>query len=78
MALSKDAQAFLDNFEVWDPDGTNSKDVWARISSAEREEINVIFRERMHAKNAGHLVDRIRDLPKKWRDAVIERFKDLP
>lgn len=76
MALSKDAQDYLENFEIWDPEGPTSKEVWSRISPAEREEIRGALRERMHARNAAHADRIMRDLPKKLRDVIIERFKN--
>lgn len=52
--------------------------LWERISPAEREEIREALREQMHARNADHAETILRDLPKKWRDIVIERVKDPP
>ena len=76
--ISKDAQAYLDNFEIWDPEGPTARGTWARIPSAEREEVRERLRDRVHEKNAAHADRIMRDLPKKWRDVIINRFKDLP
>jgi len=78
MVLSTDARAYLDHFEIWDTEGPTMRGLWAKISPAEREEIREALREQLHARNADHADRILRDLPKKWRDVVIERFKDLP
>jgi hypothetical protein len=78
MALSADAQTYLAHFEHWDPEGSIMRGLWERISPAEREEIREALREQMHARNADHAETILRDLPKKWRDIVIERVKDPP
>jgi len=77
MTLSTEAQTYLDHFEIWDTEGPTMRDLWAKILPAERDEIREALRERMHARNADHADKILRDLPKKWRDAVIKRFKDL-
>ena len=74
--LSKDAQTYLDNFESWDPEGPTMRGLWLRISLAERREIEEAICERMHAQNADTAERVMRDLPEKWRDRVIARFKD--
>jgi len=78
VTLSTEAQTYLDHFEDWDTEGPTMRELWAKISSAEREEIREALREQMHARNADHADRILRDLPKKWRDVIIERFKDLP
>ena len=78
MALSKDAQTYLDHFEHWDPEGPTMRGLWANTSPAERKEIREALCERMHATNARHAEVILRDLPKKWRDDLIARCKDLP
>ena len=79
MSLSKDAQTYLDHFDSWDADGPTMRDLWAKTSPAEREEIRGALRERMHEKNARHAEVILRNLPRKWREvigALIDRLKD--
>ena len=78
MTLSADARTYLDRFETWDPEGREMRELWGKISPAEREEICEALRERMHERNADHADQILRNLPRKWRDVLIERFKDMP
>ena len=78
MTLSIEARNYLDHFEIWDTEGPTMRGLWAKISPAECEEIREALREQRRTRNAAHADTTLRGLPKKWRDVVIARFKDLP